>query len=250
MINDTDFPHLDNAPITEALIDIQVRFHKPPTSETLLLVANSIKDEFPLREERHKATLSFNISTQESESSVVKDPDGFLLRTEDKKYAAQIMHDRFSFSHLAPYKDWATLSERADKIWSVYRDTTKPDRIVRIAVRFINRLLMPIPIEDFGDYFTKPIEIPDALPQGLANYMTRMVIPEPETNLIATVQQVLDGTAIDNQLPIIFDIDTFKAVDLAADDNEAISSTLNSLRDYKNRIFFRNLTQKAIDLYK
>lgn len=250
MDNDTDFPHLPNAPITEALIDIQVRFHIPPTNKTLQSVADLIKEEFPLIEERYQAAFSFNIKSKESESSIEQEPLGFLMRTEDKQYAAQIMSDRFTFSRLTPYIDWNDLREQTERIWSIYRDTTNPDRIVRLAVRYINRLLLPSPIEDFNDYFNSPIEIPSGLPQSLAGYMTRLVIPDPKSGAVATVQQVLEGETKENHVSIIFDIDTFKIVDMDINNEDEVWSNLEALREYKNRIFFKSLKENTIKLYQ
>ena len=242
--------HLPNAPITEALLHFQVRFDTPPKGGVLEAVANSIKKELPLVEKRQKATFSFSLAADQSDHNVETEPDGFLARSNDRTYAAQIMRESFTFSRLAPYEDWETLYREAMRIWSIYAEITQPVRIVRVAVRYINKLMLPMPLTDFGDYFTKPIDIPAELPQGLANYMLRYVLPDPGTNMIATVHQVFDGEIVNNQLSVIFDIDAFKAVDFEVSDNEEISSTLEGLREYTNLIFFSNLTERAIGLYK
>jgi len=250
MDNNTSFPHLTNAPITEALIDIRVSFHNPPTTEELKNVANAIKEEFPLQTERNRTTISFNIQPEKTESSVGKESNGLLIHTQDKKYAVQLMRESFSLSRLQPYLDWSELRTQTEKYWEIYADILKPDRVTRLAVRYINKLLIPTPIQDFSDYFTQPVEIPKGLPQGLASYMTRLVIPEPETQSVAIVQQVLEGSTPEDKVSILFDIDAFKFVDLSTNDHDAIWSILENLHEYKNRIFFNSLTDKTIGLYK
>ncbi len=249
MSKGTGYPHLANAPITEALIDIQVRYHELPTNDVLRSVAQAMKDAFPLLEERQQTTISISM-VPEAETNMVHQPYGFLLHSADKHYAAQILQDRFSLSRLTPYIDWADLRDQAKQFWQIYRDIAAPKRVVRLAVRYINKLLLPSPIEDFSVFFTKPIEIPESLPQGLASYMTRMALPEPETGSVALIQQVLEGVTLENEVSIIFDIDTFKQVDLAADNDEEIWSDLENLRDYKNRVFFKSLTNRAIELFQ
>lgn len=247
MNDNNKFPHLSNAPITEAMIDIQTASKDPISIDVLRSVAQALKEEFPIAENKELATMSF--SANESAPRGTRELQGFLVRSEDKLYAAQILINRFSLSRLMPYKDWGDLRNYSEKLWSIYKDIVKPIRVKRLAVRYINRLLLPDPTKQLSYYFTKPLEIPEELPQALANYVTRMVIPEPESSSVAIVQQVMEGMSQENQASIIFDIDAFKEVDFGVGDNEMIWSTLENLREYKNRIFFKTLTNNTIEMY-
>lgn len=241
-----NYPHLAKPPIVEALIDFQVRFDELPTIEVLRDVTSLIKEEFPSIEERNRARFNFS----NPKNSIDKDILGFVARTEDKEYAVQIMKDRFTFSRLAPYTDWDDLCEHTNRIWRIYRETVQPKRIVRLAVRYINQLLLPSPIQDFSLYINNAIEIPDGLPQGLSEYMTRLIIPDPESGAVASVQQNLNGITNDERVSIIFDIDAFKSIDIDTDNEEQIWSNLELLHEYKNRIFFKSLTKEAIGLFQ
>jgi len=247
MNGDAKFENLKNAPITEALIDIQVRFQTPPSGEVLKSVSDAVSDEFPNIEERQRATFSVG---SETEPSIQQKSHGLIVRSEDRVHALQIMPDRFAFSRLKPYSNWDELKANAERIWLIYRDITKPERIARLSVRFINKLPIPMPIQDFGEYFTKPIEVPKELPQGLSSYVIRMVIPDPVSQSVATIHQILEGSTPENQLSIIFDIDVHKLVDFPPEESNDLSQMLEILRDYKNRIFFNSLTQKTLNLFR
>lgn len=50
--------------------------------------------------------------------------------------------------------------------------------------------------------------------------------------------------------PVIFDIDAFRFVDLAATEEDEMWSLLDELRDYKNLIFFKSINPELLEKYK
>jgi len=249
MANAPVYPLLTNAPITEALIDIQVSFQSRPPIEQLQQVVQSVAGDYPLTEERFQQTFSFKFGPEAESTQEKRMVQGFNVRSKDKLYVAQITPDRLTFSRLKPYLSWPDLRKRAEAVWDCYRNTVRPDRVTRLGVRYINRFDLPDKPTDFGLYFIKAIELPESLPQGLASFFVKMVIPEPDTQSVAVVHQVLEGPRDGMPAAIIFDIDAYKMVDLPVDDG-AVWATLESLRAYKNRIFFNSLTPQLIEQFK
>ena len=118
-MNNNEFPHLPNAPITEALIDIQTSSVEPTTIDKLKRVTEAIKEEFPNVTERHVATINFDLIAAESSGS--REPNGFLARTGDELYAAQIMVGRFTLSRLLPYRsEERRVGKECRSRWSPY----------------------------------------------------------------------------------------------------------------------------------
>jgi len=249
MTNTSDFPNLSNSPITEALIDIQTTSDEPCTFESLISVKNSLINDFPNVEQQQAGIINFNFSKDESSASSNQEPTGFIMRTDDKLYAAQILLNRVSISRLKPYLDWSELRIRMERLWPIYRDVTSAVRVKRLAVRNINKLLLPDATKKLGYYFTNPMTIPDGLPQNYANYLVRAVIPDVDIDSVAIIQQILEGITPDNQISIIFDIDTFKEVDIDVNDKENIWSTIEELHRFKNRIFFNSITENTKELF-
>ncbi len=50
---------------------------------------------------------------------------------------------RGSRSRLPPYEDWAKLLIETKRIWTQYVERLAPQRVTRVATRFINNLRLP-----------------------------------------------------------------------------------------------------------
>ncbi len=65
-------------------------------------------------------------------------------------------------------------------------------------------------------------------------------------NVIQALEPQLSGQA---NVTLLFDIDAYEDVSLPADD-VTIMARFAELREMKNRVFFKGLTDKAIDLFR
>ena len=77
--------------------------------------------------------------------------------------------DGFTFSRLKPYETWENLRDEAYRLWQKYREITSPE-IIRVALRYINKLEFPLPIKNFSDYLTAAPIVPAELPQGVSSF--------------------------------------------------------------------------------
>ncbi|NOT95989.1 MAG: TIGR04255 family protein, partial [Nitrospira sp.] len=155
-----------------------------------------------------------------------------------------------TFSRLKPYDKWTTLRDEAQELWQHYVRIASPQTVTRVALRYINRIEIPLPMRDFKDYIlTTPETAPD-LPQGLDNFFMRLVIPDPKGQAVAIVTETVEPIdELSNRLPLIFDIDVFRAGAFNVQDN-SMWETFESLHDLKNDIFFKSLTPKAKELFR
>ena len=105
-------------------------------------------------------------------------------------------------------------------------------------------------MRDFKDYILTIPEIAPGLPQGLANFFMRLIIPVPTMNAIAIVTEAFDPpTASSAVLPFIFDIDVSCEALFDVDAVE-VWETLEKLRELKNEIFFKSITDRAKELFQ
>ena len=240
--------HLEKAPITEALVDIRVKL--PPTIDlsTLDSIHALFAKEYPEKRERIKMEGEFDFKAKEfsRKTSVV---DGYLCFSADKKQAVQIRLDGFTFSRLKPYESWGSLRKEAFRLWQLYVQYASPELITRVALRYINRLEVPLPIRDFSEYLTAPPTVPQNLPQEWISFLTRNVILDQSLDAVAIITQSLDPIGTAQVAPILLDIDVFKEGQFAVDGIEAWRTTDN-LREFKNRIFFGSVTEKALEAYQ
>ena len=137
----------------------------------------------------------------------------------------------------------------ASEMWQLYRQIATPVKVVKLGVRYINDLTLPGPFERFGEYLVSDPIIPEGLPQGVSRFLTNFTIEEEQSGASATVTQAFEGVVDPKVVNVILDIETRLRTESAPEDPE-IWTKLDHLRDFKNRIFFKSLTDKAVRLFE
>jgi uncharacterized protein (TIGR04255 family) len=238
------WPNLSRCPITEALLDIRVQARPELTLKDLEGFQETIADAYPQRRTRQV----FEVAVADVGVSQKQKDDGFLFVAADGRRVIQARLDGFSFSLLKPYSSWDALRDEGRRHWESYRQIVKPSGISRVAVRYINRIELPLPFKDFREYILTAPEIAQDLPQGLANFLLRVVIPVEQAGCVVIVTETMEPPDSE-RLPFILDIDASCERPLDPETDE-VWETLERLRDVKNDFFFRNLTPKALELFK
>lgn len=244
----TKYPILKKAPITEALIDIRLKLPTAFDVAKIDSIYKSISDRYPEKQELRQIEAQIDIKKKESVKTSATKVTGYRYISPDGKQILQARLDGFTVSRLKPYIRWEQLRDEAFRLWKLYRDITSPERITRVAVRYINNLNIPMPIRDFGEYLTAPPIVPPELPQGVSSFLTRVVIHEPSIGANAIITQALDQIVTD-VAPIILDIDVFKSQSDGIEEEDTWE-IIEKLRHFKNKIFFTSITDKLKEMYK
>jgi uncharacterized protein (TIGR04255 family) len=240
------WPSLSKAPIVEGLIDIRVDRAAGVTFQVLKTACDELAADFPSRQERRMFVTQLNYSLAAGASSSTTDdgPDGVILRSTDEKWVVQFRLDGFTISRLQPYGTWDELKGKALELWAKYVAAVRPVKIVRIASRFINRVQLPVG-ESFDKTFLTNFVIGPSLPQSVAGYLLRVVIPFEEQDAIAIVTQSLDG----NSTECILDLDAFSEQPEGISEHD-MWNRLDRLREVKNTLFFGSFTEAALERFK
>lgn len=236
-----------NAPITEALLDIRVKLPSEVSLARLATFHDGVREQYPLKQERVRwgGSIQFKPGSAPEVSQASGEPEGYLFTSTDGRQIVQARLDGFTFNKLKPYDRWETFRDQARELWQRYLQVASPEGITRLALRYINRIEIPLPMRDFKDYILTTPEIAPELPQGLDSFFMRLVIPDPKTGAVAIVTEASEPVAESGKtLPLILDIDVFRVVALGVKD-EAIWETFERLRDLKNEVFFKSVTQKT-----
>jgi uncharacterized protein (TIGR04255 family) len=243
--------HLNNAPITEALIDIRIKIKENFDVERFQTLSNTISGQYPDKKARHRWEGRLEFKKGEGPiSTSAETVDGYIFTSVDQKQVFQARIDGFTYNRLKPYDKWETFRNEAMKLWQLYSKLTAPE-IVRVAVRYINRFnipLFPQPLGDFNEYLTAAPIVPEGLPQGVSSFLSRIVIHDPATDADAIITQAFEQIVDPKYLPIILDIDVFKQKELISEKDAW--QTLEELRHFKNSIFFKSITEKSKELFK
>jgi uncharacterized protein (TIGR04255 family) len=248
--SEAQFPTLKNAPITEALIDIRVSL----LGDTMLPILETynvgIKEQLSISKKRYSVETRFEMQDDGPKVTTPtgRHPDGYLFSSPTEDVVVQARLDGFTISKLRPYEDWPTFLGSAQYFWERYARLASPSRVTRIAVRYLNRIEIPLGV-DMKLYLRTGPEIAPGIPQDLASFLLRLVIPDPASQFVAIVTEAVPQELHTTVYPIILDIDVFREIDLEPS-NPQLWEILGALRDVKNRIFFETLTERALEAYR
>lgn len=236
------------APIREAIFDIKVNELASGTIDRLEKVCQKISENYPNKKKQYN--ISGRIQFKENlplGNETSTEFIGFILSNVEGNRQVQIRIDGFSFNMLKPYSEWEDFSSEAFRLWKVYTEILNPDGVNRIALRYINKIDIPLPMENFQKYIVNMPPIPLILPQKFKNFFMQIEVPCEKEDVNVILTETIDK-ASSKVLPFILDIDVYKLK--KADYTEAdLRVEFEYLRSLKNNIFENCITQEAKKLF-
>jgi uncharacterized protein (TIGR04255 family) len=239
-------PTLARAPITEAMIDIRVEQAPGASPDDLRALHPFLAVDYPQIAERKSLAVRIRGADPQMVTRSAPTPDGFFFKSTDGRQVVQARSDGFAFSRLRPYKSWSGLRLEAQRLWDQYARVTKPARIVRVGVRYVNRIDLPQPFNT-DDYFRTTLHLPDELPQLISSMFLRFSLMYPEGTADVTLAIASDTPP--DAVAVIFDIDVSRELSLAPASTE-VWALLDRFRLVKNDIFFNSLTPRTLELFR
>lgn len=238
--------HYRKPPVIEAVIDLKVRAPRPPSFEALAQIVAGEEAQYPTR--HSISTEEFTIEVGKGASASTQQLIGYRFASATNDAILQARLDGFAFSRLTPYRDWEVWQPEARRIWDRYRELVEPTHVTRIAVRYINRVVLPRSAFTASDYFNCFPELPTSF--GAPNaFVMRVEIPQShfERGMLVFSQGILADPSPET-MPILLDFDLFRMVDLRADDPN-LWSLIEELHTHENFLFENSITQRTRDLF-
>jgi len=241
---DEKFPHLSKAPIVEAVIEIRVVPSAKWDESSLQSELKRHLPDYPKVETMRQK--SFQLPIRKQNNPIFEDLGcvGFKVHSIDNLHIAQFNKEAFVFSRLKPYEDWEQLSGEALRLGAIYYELLKPKEVIRVGLRFINRIAIKQEKVEFADYYKYPPAPLKELDWTLTGYLHHDVMQVPGTayrvNLIKTVQNV------PGEIGLILDIDVFTQNPFEYNEPR-IKECLEKMRWVKNKIFFSSMTEKVLE---
>ncbi|MCK9581518.1 MAG: TIGR04255 family protein [Methanoregula sp.] len=245
--------HFKNAPITEAVFDIQVVLPVGFNFNEFDSLKEKISGEYPTREVSVNYETLIDINKGGTpKHTTKKQTDGFIFKSSDSKKIIQFKTSGFTFNKLKPYDNWKNFSDEAKKYFEEYVKIAKPIKITRVGLRYINLLNIPLPIKDFKEYIKTVPEIGSEIPQNIQDFFMRLLIPQTDNPLnkaiiTETIGKINPTQTKENILPLIFDIDVFRTDNLDLDPPK-LYKIFDELREFKNCIFINSITENVKEL--
>ncbi len=214
-------------------------------------LAATLKTEFPKQIPMQLWQMEIAAQAQPDKGlrqSVSQSAIGFRLSTADDSRVLQLRREGLAYSHMAPYSDWATFEAEAQPLWKKYREVVSDSKLVRCALRYINRFNIPETKIEIFDYFTLYLKIPAQLPQqDIVGMALTLQMPQSDLNCVAVITQALVEPEKPGHISVVLDIDIFR-LGIESWQDADIWTFLAKLRDRKNEIFEACITDRAREL--
>lgn len=234
-----------NAPIKEAVFDIQVSGLEKITQKEIEDLHVFFDKKYPKKRKsyNHYGQIEFKESLEIS-NETKSEFRGIIFSNEDNNRQVQFRLDGFTVNFLQPYPNWEEFYKEAFSLWKIYLENLKPLKIERIALRYINRIEIPLPLNSFQEYIVNMPPIPKSLPQLYSGFFMQIEVPCQKEGFSALITQTIE-TPNKSNVPFILDIDVFKIIN----NNDFDFEDFNYIREIKNSIFEDFITDKTRNLF-
>lgn len=243
--------HLSKAPIVEAVVEFQVDLPSDGILSAARKAHKQVEQDYPQSKKLVSGSLEFHFHPggRAPTSTSSSKETGMRFTSADGKRIVDFGMKAFAFHWLAPYSEWDDLRAESKRLWEIYVQSMKPRAITRLGVRFINNLSIPQSVSDLCDYLVPGPIVPPGLPQSLQSFLSRIEIADVSHKRIGIIAQALRGLSEDGNFSVVLDIDAIRAESFATTD-PAIWGVADSLRDFKNDIFFNSVTDRLLEQYR
>jgi uncharacterized protein (TIGR04255 family) len=245
---------LDNAPIIEAVVDIDGDM--PPDFSLTALEPEGTKrfgGEYPnLKKsfiQQHEIQARPNEPPQFSATQALRALQFF---SEDSLQLIQVRSNGYSFNRLRPYSTLDDYLPEIERTWRLFVELAGPVRVRRVALRYINRILIPmesggrIPLDQ---YLTLGPRLPEDDQLTYLGFLNQYAAVEPTTQNAVTM--TLTSQPIEaGRLPVILDIEARREIGTQPDNWKELRDVILSLRKLKNRVFKRTLSNECLNLFR
>ncbi len=244
------FPHLDRAPIVEAVIHWRARSEKAHPRDELLRQLKERLPGYPAARSQQEIQFETQIGPEGAAQAQRARWDGFRFESTDRRHIAQFTHNGFVFSRVTPYEDWDRFAAEAKRLWQIHVELAQPSEIERLGVRFINRIV-PIDLAKLDEILTLPPQSPNGLSLPIGEFLHRNLFDVPghayRVHVIQTSQPPAPPET--DALSLILDLDVFTTKTIELDD-ATLDARLCEMRWLKNMAFYSLLTEQTIERFK
>lgn len=240
-------------PITEAVIER--RFAIQLTHQELENLRTEFERTYPAIQPM--AELAIALPNDGSQPTMSQTHTGYRLVNNAGTAIILLTNLSIAYARLAPYPGWHEFGSEASNVFKVARDILGFRTLVRIGVRFVNRLDIPESLTETGRLGVHPLEdyllvtpnYPEQVIPSINAFTLQCTFPLPQVESQGTINVASMTSPVPNHVSFIFDIDIGKMVNVPQKEDN-ITALLDSLRHEKNRIFEFCLTPKMKDLFK
>jgi uncharacterized protein (TIGR04255 family) len=169
------------------------RYRKPPVIEALceIYFAGSswddtvpgafyerTKSDFPQKRQRTIQEAQITLGPEQAAAGVRQLPPWMQFVSDEKHRMIQVARDLLVVNQLAPYPHFDEWEPDVYRALHIYRDLAQPRNVVRLGLRYINRVLIPEKQIRMEDYFTIYPNLPQRLGDIHGSFLVRVEVPQ------------------------------------------------------------------------
>jgi uncharacterized protein (TIGR04255 family) len=240
--------HFKRPPIIEAVIAINISPLSPSMIAAIKEAAAPLQ-KIGYKQREVPVTMhqfQMHIVAGKSQASVVDTFHGIRFDSGDGLYAVQFNLSGFVFSRLGEYQTWDQFRSEARRLWSVFSDFTKGIEILSFAVRYINKLFIPLKA-DLSAFLRVYPHLPEDVPQTIHEEFMRIAMAIPEPTGVLIHQQTLLPPEREGFAAILLDNDfQFPCQGMSA---EEVWNSIEKIRSLKDDYFVKFLTPAMLETF-
>jgi uncharacterized protein (TIGR04255 family) len=230
------------SPIVEAVLDLRVSLPESATLNRLKEFCESVKNDYPTISEQFSVSIRIG-------SPTIAEPapqHGYLARNQVNTQVIQAQTNGFSFSRLSPYERWEPFRDESRRLWTIYQSLLDPLCINRAALRYINKIELPINCE-ISDFLNLHPALSPSMPQRLEGFSVRIQLTHHDIQSVSLINESTVSTTNPDIVPVLLDMDLFRIVELPKDESE-LWVLIEALHAKQNDLFEACITDRVREL--
>lgn len=183
------------------------------------------------------------------EVTVTQELPKFFFSSSDATKLVGVGPDALSIHSLRPYEGWDEFSHRIDQAFQFYLEVAKPVGIIRISLRYINRIVVSADeLIDLSEYVNIYPQFPDSLPSNMSGFVTRTesIYEDIPIRLVTTLS---DAEPSSEHVVFILDLDISQTWIEKPLSFEEVLSNLYELKSREGQAFESLITDRTRELF-
>ena len=156
---------------------------------------DEINNEFPERSEVYQTQAQIPINDEDQVIRTSSGPIRLQFKKQDESSMVQVGNNLLAINHLVPYPMWESFRALIIKYYLIYIGIANPSGLIRIGLRYINKISCPLEGFEINDYLNQGSPLPWATEYKFNNFFQRYVLStiEPTGSLIHQTGFTLEG---------------------------------------------------------
>lgn len=164
-------------PVIEALCEIY--FAESAWDDTVPgAFYERVKNEFPQKRQREIQEAEITLGPIEAKAGIRRLPPWMQFVSDEKHRMIQIAKDLLVVNQLHPYPHFEEWEPEIYRALDIYRELTQPQRVARLGLRYINRVVIPGDRIHMEDYFTIYPNLPPSIGDAHGSFLVRVEVPQ------------------------------------------------------------------------